>query len=82
MLNNPNDVLAEIANAPFHNSVDFSDKPSDCPLALSSDKSFASEFCNEIQNLYSSTGTIPINEQAKKPLRTLMAVVLMDARPF
>jgi hypothetical protein len=35
-----------------------------------------------MQNLYSRMGTTPIKEQAKKPLRTFIAVVLMFALPF
>lgn len=30
-------------------------------------------FCSVMQNLYNSTGTIPISEQAKKPFSTLIA---------
>ena len=39
-------------------------------------------FCRLMQNLYSSTGKTPIKEQAKKPFRTLIAVVFIVALPF
>ena len=43
--------------------------------------SCAREFWSVMQNLYSSIGTTPIIEQAKKPFRMLRAVVFMFALP-
>ena len=54
----------------------------DTALANKADKSCEKVFCKEIQNLYSSTGTTPNNEQAKKPFKTFIAVVFMFALPF
>ena len=50
--------------------------------AVTMDRSRAREFCSDMQNLYSSIGTTPISEQAKKPLRMFRAVVLMFALPL
>ena len=47
------------------------------PPANSADRSWEKVFCRLMQNLYSSTGTTPMREQAKKPLRILIEVVLM-----
>ena len=50
--------------------------------AVTMDRSRAREFCSDMQNLYSSIGTTPISEQAKKPLRIFKAVVLIFALPL
>ena len=58
---------------------------SDSPVLLlpaaNAAKSRENMFCRVMQNLYSSTGSTPIREQAKKPFKILSAAVLTFAFP-
>lgn len=59
----------------------FCDKLIPCSFAKILARSCENVFCKLMQNLYNSTGTTPISEQAKKPFKILIAVVFTFARP-
>ena len=58
-----------------------SDSPVLLVPAANAAKSRENMFCSVMQNLYSSTGSTPIREQAKKPFKILSAVVFTFALP-
>lgn len=78
----PNVVCVATAKLPSKTLVLCPAKSMLCCPAIMEDKSFENMFCRLMQNLYSSTGTTPNSEQAKKPFKTLIAVVFMFALPF
>ena len=80
--NNPNVVWFATAKLPSKTLVLCPAKSMLCCPAIMEDKSFENMFCRLMQNLYSSTGTTPNSEQAKKPFNTFIAVVLIFALPF
>ena len=53
-----------------------------CSPATRNAISFAKEFCRVMQKRYSSIGTMPMSEHAKKPLRMLSIVFFTLPRPF
>ena len=68
------------------NSLTSAFSPTSARLELMPDdampiKSCEKVFCRLMQNLYSSIGTTPMREQAKKPFKMFSAVVLMFALP-
>ena len=79
---NPNVVCVDTAKQPSKTLVLCPDKSRLCCPAIIDDRSLEKVFCRLIQNLYNSTGTTPKREQAKKPLSTFIAVVLIFALPF
>ena len=78
----PNVVCVATAKLPSKILVLCPAKSMLCCPAIIDDKSFENVFCRLMQNLYSSTGTTPNSEQAKKPFNTFIAVVLIFALPF
>ena len=81
ILNRLNVSCPDTAKLPTRTLVLCPARSMDCPPANSADRSCEKVFCSDMQNLYSSTGTTPIREQAKKPFRILIDVVLISARP-
>jgi hypothetical protein len=53
------------------------DKSKVCVPAKMAARSWEKVFCKEMQNLYSSTGSTPMREQAKKPLKMLKKVTFI-----
>lgn len=70
------------AKAPTKTDVLVPDRPRLCCPEKIRVRSPAKVFCRLIQSLYSSTGTGPMREQAKKPFRIFRAVVLKFALPL
>ncbi len=81
-LRRPKVTWVDTAKLPSKTDVLCPARLADCSPATMPVRSCMKVFCRLMQNLYSSTGTTPTREQAKKPLRMLMLVVLMLALPF
>ena len=75
-------MLFDTAKLPCSTLVLSPARSSVLPPANMAARSWEKVFCRLMQNLYSSTGKTPIKEQAKKPFRTLIAVVFIVALPF